>query len=89
LEAANSGSTKTRIMFNANLSFMLLEKYLSVSVSAGFVRVEGPIYKLTVRGQEYLKQYKLFEERYIRASKRLEATTPASQYFRDVSASWI
>ena len=52
---------------------MLLEKYLSASVSAGFVRVEGSIYKLTLRGQEYLKQYKQFEERYIRAQKLLEA----------------
>ena len=73
LEAANSGSTKTHIMFRANLSFMLLEKYLNVSVSADLVAVEGPIYKLTPRGKEYLKQYKLFEERYIRAQKLLEA----------------
>ena len=73
LEAANSGSSKTHIMFNANLSFSLLEKYLSASVNAGFVKVEGSIYKLTNCGQEYLRQYKLFEERYIRAQKLLEA----------------
>jgi len=72
LEAANSGSSKTRILFKANLSFMLLEKYLNVSVSAGFVRVDDSIYRLTVRGREYLKQYKLFEERYMRAQKLLE-----------------
>jgi predicted transcriptional regulator len=73
LEAVNLGSTKTRIMFNANLSFKLLEKYLNISIFAGFIRVEGSIYKLTSRGQEYLKQYKLFEERYLRAQKLLEA----------------
>jgi predicted transcriptional regulator len=72
LDAANSGSTKTRIMFKANLSFMLLEKYLNLSVNADFVSVEGSTYKLTVRGREYLRQYKLFEERYIRAQKMLE-----------------
>ena len=73
LEAANSGSSKTHIMFSANLSFSLLEKYLNVSLNAGFVKVEGPIYKLTNRGQEYLKQYKLFEERYTHVQKLLEA----------------
>ena len=73
LEAANSGSTRTRIMFRANLSFSLLEKYLNISVNAGFVSVEGSVYKLTLRGQEYLRQYKIFEERYIRAQKLLEA----------------
>ena len=73
LEAANSGSPKTHIMFKANLSFSLLEKYLNVSVCAGLVSVEGSIYKLTVRGREYLRQYKLFEIRYIQAQKLLEA----------------
>ena len=72
LEAAKSGHSKTRIMFAANLSFMLLEKYLNVTISAGFVRVEGSIYKLTARGEEYLKHYKLFEERYLRAQELLE-----------------
>ena len=72
LEAANSGSTKTRIMFKANLSFMLLEKYLNVSISSGLMSVEGPTYKLTIHGREYLKQYKLFEERYLQAQKLLE-----------------
>ena len=35
LESAHSGSSKTRIMFSANLSFSLLGKYLGVAVSAG------------------------------------------------------
>lgn len=73
LEAANSGATKTRIMFNANLSFMLLEKYLNLSVNACFIRVEGSTYKLTERGQEYLKQYRLFKDRYLLAQELLEA----------------
>ena len=73
LEAANMGETKTHIMFNANLSFTLLEKYLNISIFAGFIRNEGSIYKLTLRGQEFLKQYRLFEERYLRAQRMLEA----------------
>ena len=52
---------------------MLLEKYLHASINAGFVHFEGSIYKLTARGQEYLSQFKLFEKRYMRAQKLLEA----------------
>ena len=52
---------------------MLLEKYLNISINAGFLSVEGSIYKVTALGQEYLKHYKLFKERYIRAQKLLEA----------------
>lgn len=54
------------------MSFGLLEKYLGV-VSAGFVGVEDCGYKLTERGREFLKQYKLFNEHYFGAQKLLEA----------------
>ena len=73
LEAAHAGSSKTRIMFNANLSFSLLEKYLEVVESAGFVRIDDSTYHLTERGREFLKQYRFFEDRYVRAQKLLES----------------
>ena len=73
LEAANSGASKTHIMVGANLSFSLLEKYLDVVVGAGFVRVEGSRYELTLRGREFLMQYRHFRERYVGAQKLLEA----------------
>ena len=49
LEAANGGSSKTCIMFTANLSFNLLEKYLDLAVGSGFIRLDDSIYKLTAR----------------------------------------
>ena len=38
LEAVNAGANKTRIMLRANLSFKLLEKYLDISIRAGFIK---------------------------------------------------
>lgn len=73
LEAASSGVSKTHIMFMANLSFSLLEKYLDVVVGAGFIRVQAGRYELTEHGRDYLKQYKIFHERYVTAQKFLEA----------------
>jgi predicted transcriptional regulator len=73
LEAAHSGSSKTRIMFSANLSFSLLEKYLDVASDAGFIQIEGSKYKLTERGREFLKNYKHFEDRYMKAQELLDA----------------
>ena len=73
LEAVNSGVSKTRVMFMANLSFSLLEKYLDVVVGAGFVRAKGCRYELTEHGREYLKQYKNYHERYVGVQKLLEA----------------
>jgi predicted transcriptional regulator len=73
LEAANHGSAKTHIMFSANLSFNLLEKYLDLALDAGFVVIEGSKYKLTEHGRDFLKRYKHFEERYIQVQELLES----------------
>ena len=73
LEAANSGASKTRIMNMARLSFSLLEKYLGVVDGAGFVRIENSRYKLTEHGQEFIRQYRHFNERYVEAQRLLGA----------------
>lgn len=72
LEATNSGATKTRIMFRANLSFKLLEKYLDAVTSAGFVHLEASTYALTEDGKTFLKQYKDYYKRYLEIQKLLE-----------------
>lgn len=43
LEVANSGSSKTRIMLAANLSFQLSEKYLETAVGAGLFLFPGQV----------------------------------------------
>lgn len=73
LETAALGVTKTRIMFMANLSFNLLEKYLKLVLNAGFIQVEAGKYSLTEHGQEFLDQYKVYHDRYEKVQKSLEA----------------
>ena len=73
LEAANTGARKTRIMFAANLSFNLLEKYLVIALKSEFIHVEDYKYSLTEHGREFLKLYKHFEDRYLRAHTLLES----------------
>lgn len=72
LEAAHSGTSKTRIMHSANLSFQLLEKYLETVISSGLIEVKGSAYTLTDRGRVFLKKYELFQGRYAKAQKMLE-----------------
>jgi len=74
LEAANSGASKTRIMFQANLSFSLLEKYLEVAINAGFVQTNSSrYYQLSELGKEFLSEYRHFHERYSRAQRMLDS----------------
>jgi len=52
------GAKKTWIMYQANLSFKLLCKYLDEVMTAGLVRCEnGDCYVLTVKGEEFLSRY--------------------------------
>jgi predicted transcriptional regulator len=56
LDAASAGASKTRIMYMANLSYKLLQKYLETTMSLGFVRLNGSNYELTAKGRHFLKK---------------------------------
>lgn len=63
LGVAGSGAKKTRIMYVANLSYGLLEKYLGVTVGLGFLRVDGNGYAVTEKGEAFLEKYSAFSRR--------------------------
>lgn len=73
LNAANSGTSKTRIMIEANLSFSLLEKYLPVALKAGLVQILDNKYSTTEHGYSFLREYKCFCNRYERAQQILNS----------------
>jgi predicted transcriptional regulator len=56
LEAANGGATKTRIMYQAYLSYAQLKEYLSVLIENGLLEyVEGEAkYITTEKGLKFL-----------------------------------
>ena len=72
LAACGSGACKSRIISAANLNFKLLEKYLDDVIRAGLVQVEDQTYSLTEKGQEFLKRYRHYRERYINAHQFLQ-----------------
>jgi len=69
---ASKGARKTQIMYQANLSYKLLCRYLSEVLDAGLVSFEnGNCYVLTAKGkqflsrhEEYSKHCKAFEEQF-------------------------
>ena len=71
LHVVNEGSVKkTQIMYQANLSYKLLTKYLAEVIEAFLVRFERTkqCYVLTSKGKEFLEMYK----EYSRGNKRIE-----------------
>ncbi len=73
LVVANFGSTKTHIMKKANLSFKLVEKYLSSVVGSGLLRLEGSKYWLTENGHVFLKRYNDYNIRCMETERDLES----------------
>ena len=59
LESANGGTTKTKIMYKAYISYAQLKEYLSVLLESGLLEyVEGQaLYRTSPKGFQFLKTY--------------------------------
>jgi len=55
--AGSPGSRKTHIMYQANLSYKLLTRYLKEVLTAGLICKEKSYYVLTEKGNEFLQFY--------------------------------
>mgnify|MGYP002395611715 CR=1 FL=1 len=73
LNAADTGAKKTRIMYVANLSYRLLEKYLEETLKVGLIRLNNNGYGVTEKGRTFLERYSEFSSKYLKLNKELEA----------------
>ena len=60
LECAKGGARQTAIMYGANLSYGLLQEYLSLLLSRGLLleRDENGLFRPSARGLRYLREYR-------------------------------
>ena len=62
IEATKESQLKTRIMYNANLSFSQVNEYLSFLTKKGFLRVHvengKKFYEATAKGNQYIENYR-------------------------------
>jgi len=70
LQVASRDAKKTQIMYQANLSYKVLQRYLSEVTDASLIRfdISSQSYLITEKGQEYLSAYK----EYSRTNKSIE-----------------
>lgn len=59
LEAAQGGTTKTKIMYQAYLSYAQLKEYLTVLIDAGLLeyKSERQTYNTSPKGVQFLQTY--------------------------------
>jgi predicted transcriptional regulator len=70
LHVASQEAKKTQIMYQANLSYKVLQRYLNEVTGASLVQFmgENQSYLITSKGQDYLSAYK----EYSRTNKSIE-----------------
>jgi len=72
LNAVGDGAKKTRIMYIANLSYKLLEKYLKKTFEAGLISSNNDLYEVTEKGRVFLERFNDFSSRYSKLEMKLE-----------------
>jgi len=74
LFVAKKGVKKTRIMYQANLSYGLLKRYLAEALEADLISVDKDekLYIITQKGKAFLKKYEEYCERCTRLQKQFD-----------------
>ena len=73
LSVVKGGAKKTRIMYQANLSYRLLTVYLGFVQDAGLVFAQGKgEYVLTQKGHEFVERYKQYSQRFAQLELELK-----------------
>ncbi|MCD6509010.1 MAG: hypothetical protein J7L11_01270 [Thermoprotei archaeon] len=57
LRVALGGARKTRIMYEANLSYRQLKEYLELLLSSRMLALRGDAYHTTEKGRKFIKEY--------------------------------
>jgi predicted transcriptional regulator len=71
LTIASRRARKTQIMYQANLSYRLLCRYLKETADSGLVCLEEDVYVLTTRGRKFLAQHEAYSKRCKRLEQRV------------------
>ena len=74
LQVASQNAKKTQIMYQANLSYKVLERYLREVTEASLISFQTAeqYYVVTEKGQEFLEAYQKYAKTNKRIAKRLD-----------------
>ncbi len=86
LLVASRNAKKTQIMYQANLSYKVLTRYLAEIVEASLVNFEyeKQCYVLTTKGREFLEAYKQYSRTNKHVEKRLKDVRTKRKVLEDL-----
>lgn len=73
LSVVGQNAKKTQIMYRANLSYKVLQRYLAEVTEASLIRFENKThcYVLTEKGKRFLEEYRKYHKSHKRIEKQL------------------
>jgi predicted transcriptional regulator len=85
LEAASKNAKKTKIMYQANLSYNVLQKYLAEITSSSLIHYvpEQQCYRLTERGHDFMQLYKQYYKNNQLVQKKLSVLNNSRKTLED------
>ncbi len=86
LNVASREAKKTQIMYQANLSYKVLQKYLAEVVGASLICFEDSrqCYRLTDKGRQFLDAYVQYSKRSRHVEKRLNDVATRKKTLEDL-----
>lgn len=84
LNAASTKTKKTRIMYQANLSYVQVEKYLKMLLEEGLLDHDGgSFFCITTKGKEFLEKYAQYLDRFKRLVEEADGTSKNKRMLED------
>jgi len=86
LNVASRNPKKTQIMYQANLSYKVLQRYLAEIVGSSLIGYENDkqCYKLTDKGREFLEAYQKYSKTNKHVEKRLNDVASKKKVLLDL-----
>ena len=86
LHVASRNAKKTRIMYQANLSYKVLQRYLAELTRASLINYEDEkqCYILTAKGREFLEAYQKYSKTNKHIEKRLTDVRTKEKVLNDL-----
>ena len=85
LSAALQREKKTRIMYQANLSYQLMEKYLTNLLGTGLVACrDDAFYLVTKKGKEFLQMYEDYLNRCLRIEETIQGASKEKLFLENM-----
>ena len=89
LHVASQNAKKTQIMYQANLSYKVLKKYLTEVTEASLISFEDEkqCYMVTDKGREFLEAYKKYSKDNRHIEKRVNEINSKKKFLEEICSS--